>query len=152
TVNGEVGFRVDGTELVNRFAKYIHHPAERCTADGYPDRIARVHSFHAANHAFGGLHGHGANAAFAKVLLNFHGDVERLGKIVTFAGDANCVEDCGQLALVKLNVEHGSDDLDHTADSWFVLCHCFSLRAVRGAAHNFDNFFGDGRLTDLVHV
>ena len=151
-MNREIRLGVDGTELVNRLAEHVHHATEGGAADRNLDRIAGVHGFHTTNHTLGRLHRDRAYAAFSEMLLDFDGDVERLGNVVAFTGDANRVEDRGQVALFKLDVEHRSDDLHDAADAWFVLCHCFSLRAVRGAAHNFDNFLGDCRLANFVHM
>ena len=131
TVNREIGLGVDGTELVDRLAEHVHHATESGTADGNLDRVAGIHGFHATNHALGGLHGDSADAAFAEMLLHFDCDVERFGNVVAFTGDANRVEDRGQVALFKLDVEHRSDDLDDAADAWFVLCHCFAPLLLR---------------------
>ncbi len=45
-----------------------------------------IDALHAPNHAFGRLHGHAANPAFANVLLNFQNHVDRLRDDEPFAG------------------------------------------------------------------
>jgi hypothetical protein len=114
------------TQLIDRLAKNIHHAAQSSASDRYGDARAGVVSFHAANHSFGGLHGHSANAAFAEVLLYFDDDVERLGNILAFAGDANGVVDRRKVAGLKLNVQDWADDLDYVSYCCDFLCHAFS--------------------------
>ena len=64
-----------------------------------------------------GFHGDRAHAAFAEMLLHFGGDVQRLGNIEAFAGDAHGVVNRRQVARFKLNVQHRADDLHHSSDA-----------------------------------
>ena len=116
----------DRSKLIDRLAQNVHHAAQRGPADRNGDASAGVKRLHAANHSFGGLHGDGADAAFAEMLLHFDDHVERLGNVVAFAGDANGVVDGRQVAGLKLNVEHRSDDLDDVSYCCDFLCHAFS--------------------------
>ena len=93
TMNRIVLVADDRTQLIDRLAQHVHHAAERGRPTGTCDAFAGVEGLHAANHSFGGLHRDGADAAFAEVLLHFDGDVERLGNVEAFAGDANGVVD-----------------------------------------------------------
>jgi hypothetical protein len=117
---------LDWAKLVDRLAQNVHHAPQRWTADWHSDGLAEVVSLHTADHAFHRFHGDGAHAALAEVLLYFGGHVQRLGQVVTFAGDANGVEDRGQVSRFKLNVEHGSDDLHNVSDTCVFLCHAVS--------------------------
>jgi len=58
--------------------------------------------------------------------LYFDGDIDRLGNIEAFAGDANGVVNGGQMSRFKLKVEHGSDDLDDVTNTCVFLCHAVS--------------------------
>ncbi len=153
-MNRQISLRVDGAKLVHRLAENVHNAAERRAADRNFDVATRVDSLHAANHALDRFHGNGAHPAFTEVLLHFDGDVERLRHVEAFAGHANRIVDCGQVTLFKLNIKDGANDLNDSADIFFFVRHflVLSLRAVRGAAHNFNDFLGDCSLANLVHV
>ena len=75
-----------------------------------------IDGLHAAHHAVGGLHGHGAHAPFAQVLLHLGDHVDRLGHVEAFADDAHGVVNFRQMMLRKLDVHHRADDLHHVAD------------------------------------
>ena len=100
-------------QVVHWLAEHVQHAAERRAAHRHGDRSARVDRLHAAHHAFGGLHGHGAHAAFAQVLLHLGDDVDGLGDVEAFADDAHGVVDLRQVMLGKLHVHHRPDDLHH---------------------------------------
>ena len=65
-------------KLVHRLANDVEHAAQRPAANGHGDGAAEVDRLHAAHHAFGGLHGDAAHAAFAELLLHFQDDVDGL--------------------------------------------------------------------------
>ena len=67
-----------GPKLVHRVADDVEHAAQRFAAHGHGDGAAQVDGLHAAHHAFGGLHGDAAHAAFAELLLHFQDDVDGL--------------------------------------------------------------------------
>ena len=125
-VNRIVRLADERPKLIDGLAEHVHHAAKRRPADRNGDARAGVEGLHAANHAFGRLHGNGAHAAFAKVLLHFDGDVDRLGNVEAFARDANGVVNGRQVSRFKLNVEHRSNDLDDVSDGCVFLCHAFS--------------------------
>src|ERR1700730_3293023 len=125
-VNGIVLVTDDGPELIDGLAENIHHAAECRATDGHFNAFAGVESLHTADHALGGFHRHGAYAALAEVLLNFDGDVERLGNVEAFARDAHGVVDGRKMSGFKLNVENRSDDLDDVSDRFDCLCHALS--------------------------
>ena len=56
--------------FVDRFADHVPEASERRRADGNGDRRARVHARRATRQAVGRVHGHGANAVVAEVLLH----------------------------------------------------------------------------------
>ena len=68
---------VDRAQLVHGLADDVQHAAQGLAAHGNGDGAAEVDGLHAAHHAFGGLHGDAAHAAFAELLLDFQDDVER---------------------------------------------------------------------------
>ena len=91
-MNGIVGLAEStGPSLIDGLAEHVHHAAERRAPHGNLIGVAGIDSFHAADHAFGRLHGHGAHAAFAEVLLHFGSHVQRFGRVEAFAGDAHGV-------------------------------------------------------------
>ena len=120
---------VDRPELVDGLAEDVHHAAQRRAAHRNGDWLARVVSFHAAHHAFGWLHGDGAHAAFAEVLLHFGGNVQRFGNVEAFAGDTHRIVNCRQVTRFKLNIEDRSDDLDDCRPMPLAsfLCHALLL-------------------------
>ena len=74
-----------------------------------------VERFHAAHQAVGGLHGDGANAAFADVLRDFADDVDRRRHVEAFAGDADGVVDLRDVPSGNSNSTVGSGDLNDFA-------------------------------------
>ena len=73
--HGLVG--VDRTKLVDRLADHVEDAAQRRAAHRHGDGAAGIDGLHAADHALGRLHGDGADAAFAEVLLHLEDDVDR---------------------------------------------------------------------------
>ena len=120
-MDGHARLFADGAELVDRLADDVEHAAQRLLAHGHADGAAEVDGLHAANHAFGGFHGHGADAAFAEVLLHFEDDVDGRGDREAVADDAQRLIDGRHGGFFKLNVYGGAGDLDNFAD---VFCHC----------------------------
>ena len=98
TMNWIMRGAIDGTELIDGLAENVHHAAQRGAADGNGDALAHIFRGHAANHAFDGFHRDSAHAAFAEMLLDFGGDVQRLGNVEAFAGDVHRVVDGREVA------------------------------------------------------
>ena len=113
---------VHRAKLVHRLADDVEHAAERLAADGHGDGAAEVDGLHAAHHAFGGLHGDAAHAAFAELLLDFQDDVDGCGNVEAFAGDAQRRVDRRQRALGELHVHRGTCDLNDVSD---IFCHMY---------------------------
>ena len=109
--------------MINGFPKDIHHPAQGGPAHRNFNPLSQVVGLHPANHTLDRLHGDGAHAAFAEVLLDFRGHIERLGYRVAFAGDANSVINGGEVARFELNVHDRSDDLYDVPHACVFLCH-----------------------------
>src|SRR3984885_3100306 len=103
TVNRVVLVAFDGAKLIDGLAEHVHHTAEGRATDRNGDTCAGVVRLHAADHAFGRLHGDCAHAAVAEVLLHFDDDVERLGDVVSFARDANRVENGWWVSRFEFN-------------------------------------------------
>ena len=81
-------------------------------ADRNGDGLAEIECFHAAHQAFGGLHRDAADAAFAEVLRDFGDDIERLGVVEAFAGNAHGVVNQRKVIFFKLDIDDGPDDFD----------------------------------------
>ena len=122
-VDRVMGVTHDGAKLINRFPKDIHHPAQGCPAHRNFNPLSEIVGLHPANHTLDRLHGDGAHAAFAEVLLDFRGDLQRLRYRVAFAGDANSVINGGEVARFELNVHDRSDDLYYVPHACVFLCH-----------------------------
>ncbi len=112
-MNGIALFRFHCTQIIHRLAEHVQHAAQRLAPDRHGDGPARVERLHAAYHALGGLHGDGANAPFAKVLLHFGDDVDRRRHVKAFADDPDRVINFGQVVLLEEHVQHRADDLHH---------------------------------------
>src|SRR6266851_1980966 len=110
-MNRVVRITNDGAELIDGFPKDIHHAAKGWPAHGNLNPLSEIVGFHTAHHAFDRLHGDGANAAFAEVLLDLRRHVQRFRYRVAFAGNVNGVVDSREMARLELNVHHRSDDL-----------------------------------------
>src|SRR5262249_4334359 len=104
------------SEVVDRLADYVHHTTERPFAHRYCDRTASVGSVHAAHHAIGWQHRHGADAAFAQVLLHFGNNVDGIGNFETVRSDAQCLVNWRQVFLTKFNVNYRANNLHDLAD------------------------------------
>ena len=89
--------------FVDRLADHVPEASERRRTDGNGDRRARIHARGAARQAVGRVHGHGANAVVAEVLLHLRD--QRAGR-VTF-GDLDLE---GGVDLREPVGEDGVDD------------------------------------------
>ena len=126
----------DGLAFIHRLAQHVEDAAQRRLADGYGDRLAGIHDLHAAHHAVGRGHRHGAHLVPPDVLLHLGGQADR--RAVAFVIDHDGVVDLGQPLRLELHVQHGADDLDDLAD------------VVRRVASGlFRNFFGSCRHRNL---
>ncbi len=129
TMDGIALGRVYGSELVDRVADNVHHAPQRLAANGYSDRAALIDGLHATHHALGRLHGDTTHAAFAELLLDFQDDVERVGNVVAFAGDAQRRVNRWQRRLGELHVHRGTCDLNYVSDIfWHMKFFCYSNR------------------------
>jgi hypothetical protein len=117
---------VNRTKLIHGLTQNVHHAAQRRAPDWNGNARARVVSLHPADHSLGRLHGHRAHTSFTKVLLHFHGNVQRLGHVVALARNSQRVENRRQMPFFKLNVEHRPDDLHYVPDRFCFLSHALS--------------------------
>ena len=115
-MNGITLGGIDGPELVDGIANDVHHTAQGRTAHRNRDGAALVNGLHAAHHAFGRLHGDAAHSSFAQLLLDFQDDVEWVGNVVAFAGDAQRRVDGRQRRLGELHVHRGTCDLNYVSN------------------------------------
>ncbi len=125
-VDGHAQLFADGAEVVDRLADDVEHAAQCLLADGHADGRTEVDRLHSAHHAVGGFHGHGADAAFAEVLLDLEDDADGRGDGEAVADDAQRLIDGRHGRFFKLHVYGGAGDLDYFAD---VLCHFKQLLA-----------------------
>src|SRR5690606_18173552 len=86
------------------------------------DRAARVAHFHAARQAVRRGHGDSAHLAATDVLLHLGNDADVRTAVLALTADLESVVDLRDPTL-ELDVDHGSDHLDHTS-------HC-----IRGLRH-----------------
>ena len=100
--------------IVHRLTEHVEHAAERRRADGHRNRPARIGGRHPALQAVGRLHGDGAHAILAQMLLDLDDDVDRL--VAGLPGDPEGVVDRRQHGALELHVEDGPDDLHDLAD------------------------------------
>src|ERR1700733_3699490 len=127
TVNRVALFVFHGAEIIDRIAENVEHAAENATANRHRDRLAEIERFHAADQTFSRFHRDAAHAAFTEVLRNFRDDVERLGIIETFAGDAHCVVNEGKVSLFELDVNNWADDFHNVSGLQVVRRHLVLL-------------------------
>src|ERR1700690_2569262 len=106
----------DWAEVVDGLTDYVHHAAQRSTADGNRDGATLVDGVHAAHHAVGGLHGDAAHAAFAEVLLDFQDDVDGSGNGEAVTHHAQGLVNGRHGGLDELHVDGGAGDLDYVSD------------------------------------
>src|SRR5271156_3907957 len=111
-VNGVALFVFHGAEIIDRIAEDVEHAAENAAADRDGYRLAEIERFHAADQTFSGFHRDATHAAFAEVLSDFGDDVERLGIIETFAGDAHRIVNERKVSLFELDINNWADDFD----------------------------------------
>ncbi len=135
-VNGHARLLADGSKLVHRLADHVDDAAQRLFAHGHANRAAEVDGLHAANHAVGSFHGHGAHAALAQMLLNLENHRDGRGHGKALAGDAQRLVDGRHRRFFKLHVHRGTGDLNYFAD---VLCHFFFASGAE--APNISNPF-----------
>ena len=123
-MDGHAGVFADGAEVVDRVADDVDDAAQRLLAHGDADGAAEVDGLHAADHAVGGLHGDGAHAALAQVLLDLEDHADGRGDGEAVADDAQRLVDGRHGCFFELHVHRGAGDLNYFAD---VFCHCFCL-------------------------
>ena len=111
-VNRVALFGFHFAELVDGLAENVEHAAKRRAAHRDGNRLAEVFRFHAADQAFGRLHGDAAHAALAQVLLDFGNDVDGLGDVESLARDAHGVVNQRKVAFFELHVDDRADHFD----------------------------------------
>ena len=107
---------LDRPQLVHRLADDVEHATQRGLAHGHLDRLAGVLGRHAADQAVGGYHRHAAHPVLAQVLLDLGDDVQRDAGLGARVLDVDRVVDGRQVLVVELDVDHGTDDLNHASD------------------------------------
>ena len=112
-VDGPVGLRGRGGLVVHGLTQQVEHAAQTLVAHGHFDGFAGIHGFGAAHQTIGAVHCNAANHVIAGVLC--HLDHQLFAVVVDLDG----VEQLRQLAILKLDVQHRADDLEHLADMFF---------------------------------
>ena len=108
-VDGEVGIRLDGATLVNWLTNDVHDAAKGGETGGDGDGITGVNDGLAANETLGTVHGNGADGVLTEML----GNLEDEAGIVVL--DLKGVEDGGQAAVLKLDIDDGTNDRHNAA-------------------------------------
>ncbi len=116
----------DRAKLIDGLPKNIHHAAQRCPTHRNFNPFSEVVGLHASYHPLDGLHGDGANAAFAQVLLDFRRHVQRFRYRVAFARNVNRVINRRKVPRLELNVHDRPDDLHDVPHARVFLCHALS--------------------------
>eukprot|EP00967_Tisochrysis_lutea_P158178 scaffold322628_cov30-Tisochrysis_lutea.AAC.3 len=93
--------------LVDRLADDVHDAAEHTIADRDLDRVLHVDHFLAANETLGGIHRNRADCVLAQVLRHLEHEADLV------PGHLKCIEDGGQVAMLELHIDNGTDDLRH---------------------------------------
>ena len=120
-------FAGDGLRLViDRAAEQVEHAAERLRTDGNLDARAGVERLDAAHHAVGRAHGDAAHRVVAELLRDLADEL-----LAAFALDLYGVEQVGQVAVRKPDVQNRADDLHN--DAVMLLLHRETpfLRSIR---------------------
>ena len=112
-MDGPVGLRGRGGLVVHGLAQQVEHAAQTLVAHGHFDGFAGIHGFGAAHQTIGAVHCNAAHHVIAGVLC--HLDHQLFAVVVDLDG----VEQLRQLAILKLDVQHRADDLEHLADMFF---------------------------------
>ncbi len=100
--------------LVGGVAQDVEDAAQHAFAHGDGNGGAGVVDFVAALEAFRERHGHGANPAFAQMLLDFEGEPGRLASQGVVNGEG--VEERGQVAVGEFDIDDRPDDLNDFTD------------------------------------
>src|ERR1700756_2232246 len=116
TVNRIAFRRSDWAQIVDRFANHIHDSAKGAAPDRNGNGAAEVDGFHPANHAVGRLHGNGAHATFAQMLLHFEDDFDRHGNVEAVADHAQGLINRRHGRLGELHVHCGTGDLNYVSN------------------------------------
>ena len=98
-----------GAGFVHRLADHVHDAPKRLVADRHRDGLASVSHVLAAHEALGGVHGDGADRAFAQML----GDLEH--QALALVGRLQRIENFGQMP-VELHVDDGAHNLANLTD------------------------------------
>src|SRR5207237_780990 len=114
-MNGAALGGVDRTHLIHGLADHVEHAPQRFFTHRDHHGLAQVGGLHAAHQAVGGRQRDGAHAALADVLCDLADDVDRVGDVESFAGNANCSTDYGNVSLGKLHVDGRSGHLNYFA-------------------------------------
>ena len=104
------GIGRDRRAIVDRFAEHVENAAERGSPDRHRDRTAGVDRLHAPLDTVRRRHADRAHLVAADVLLHLGDDLARADH------DDDRVVELGEVVVLELDVEDGSDDLDDAAD------------------------------------
>ena len=158
TMDRQPDLGLDLALAVNRITDDVHHPAEGPLPHRDRDRSAGVFDLGAAHQPVGRVHRDRPDHVITAVLLHFEDKAALLAAV-----DLERVVDLRQILPLEDDVDDGTDDLVDAAGSRLLRLFLFLFRFLRdchwcllaggqrfGAAHDFAQFFGDGRLPHLV--
>ena len=113
--------------IVDGLTQQVKNAAQALIAHGHGDGAAGIHGVQPAHHTVGGVHGNAAGHVIADMLRHFGHD------LAVAALDFDGVEQLGQLTVLKTDVQHRADNLNHFAnvlfahDGLFLLSRCVIL-------------------------
>ena len=142
-MNGTRGLRLDGPCFIDRLADDVHDAPERFIADGHCDGCPGIDDFLAAHETFGRVHRDRAHRVFAQVLRDLENQaiamVLRLERVQNF-----------RQLVSELHVDDGTRHLANLPNVFSHFCLQRSVLERFRTRNDFDEFFGDVRLTLTV--
>ena len=122
-MDGPALLGIDGSQVVHRLAKHVQNAAQRFLTDGDRNRFVQVGRFHPAHHPVSRFHGDAAHLILADVIGHLDDDVDRHLPQLEVVGDAHGVVDRRKMSFLKLDIDRGADDLDHSSNFLFAFSH-----------------------------
>src|SRR5918999_138652 len=123
--------------LVDRFSEEVEEATESAPADGHRDRAARVPHPRATREAVGGVHGHGAHAVVADLLLDLEHEPALAVAVTRVQLDLERVVDLGQVTGEHHLDDHALDLLDGAEVRVALLGADLLLLGLRSCFHSF---------------
>ena len=119
-MDGVPFFVLNRSQLIYGVSDDIHDAAQGPMANRDGNRAALVNRFHPAHHAFGGLHGDAADAAFSEMLLHFERHLERRRNGEALADNFQRLINWRHILRSELHVHGRSRYLNYVSN---IFCH-----------------------------